>query len=289
MRAPILKTKAPALNLILLLPFLSLALLLTACPAPTAPPDAVARVGDEAIPVTAFDAYLERNLGEEARGLASPVRSRLLDQFLEEELLLRLAEERGLTLDGGSRRLAVDRLLRSVEAEGPSAEAVAAYYAEHREEFRRPERVRLRQILLEDRATARQVREELVAGADFAAVARRASREPSAERGGDQGELARDELPPSMAEVIFALEPGEISRVVEADYGFHVFQVMERLPAEVLPLDAVADEIRRRLRADLVDESLDELVDEARSRYSVEVYERNLPFDYRGTYGDDDP
>lgn len=263
-------------------------LLLTACTPPPVPPDAMARVGDETIPVTAFEAYLERNLGEEAQDLSSAVRSRLLDQFLEEELLLRLAEERGLTLDGGSRRLAVDRLLRSVEQTGPTPDDVAAYYREHREDFRRPERVRLRQILVEDRATAERVRRELEEGASFVAVARRASREPSGERGGYQGELAREDLPPSLGEVIFELEPGEVSDVVEADYGYHLFQVMEHLPPEVLPLEAVADEIRRRLQADVTDRSLEDLVDEARSRYSVEVYERNLPFDYEGMYGDDD-
>lgn len=264
-------------------------LTLAACTPTPVPSDAIARVGDVTISGAAFEDYLDRNLGEEAGELSAPVRSRLLDQFLEEELLLRLADERGLVLEGGSRRMAVDRLLRSVEPAGPGPEEVAAYYADHREGFRRPERVRLRQILLEDRGAATDVRRELEEGADFGAVARRASREPSAERGGSQGELTRADLPPSLAEVIFALEPGEISGVVEADYGFHVFQVLERLPAETLPPDAVEDEIRRRLQADVADRSLEGLVEEARSRYSVEVYERNLPFDYRGIYGDDDP
>ncbi len=263
-------------------------LLLAACTPPPTPSDAMARVGDETIPVAEFETYLERNLGEEAQDLSSAVRSRLLDQFLEEELLLRLAEDQGLTLDGGSRRLAVDRLLRSVEQADPTPGDVAAYYQEHREEFRRPERVRLRQILLEDRGTAERVHRELEEGADFVAVARRASREPGGDRGGYQGELAREDLPPSLADVIFELGPGEVSEVVEADYGYHVFQVMEHLPPEVLPLRAVADEIRRRLQADVTDRSLENLVEEARSRYSVEVYERNLPFDYEGTYGDDD-
>lgn len=264
-----------------------LLILLTTCTPPPAPPDAVARVGDRVIPVVDFDAYLERNLGEEARDLSSPVRSRLLDQFLEEELLLRLAEERGLTLAGGPRRLALDRLLRSFQQEaGVSAEDVASYYAENREEFRRPERVRLRQILVEDRAAARRVRRQLEAGAEFAEVARRVSREPTAARGGYQGELAREDLPPSLAEVIFELEPGEVSEVVEAAYGFHLFQVVEHLPAEVLPLAAVEDEIRRHLQSEVTDRSLESLVEEARSRYSVEVYERNLPFDYQGIYED---
>ncbi len=42
---------------------------------------------------------------------------------------------------------------------------------------------------------------------------------------------------PAFADVIFALGEGEASRVIPADYGFHIFQVVRRLPAAVAPLD----------------------------------------------------
>jgi parvulin-like peptidyl-prolyl isomerase len=115
-------------------------------------------------------------------------------------------------------------------------------------------------------------------------VARRVSRDPSAEGGGYQGELAEADLPPSFAPIIFALGPGQVSRPVAADYGFHIFQVMERLPAGVVPFEAARAEIAGRLRQERGDRLLTSLVQEARRRYHIEVYERNLPFGYEGVY-----
>jgi hypothetical protein len=71
---------------------------------------------------------------------------------------------------------------------------------------------------------------------------------------------------------------------VPADYGFHIFQVTERLPAEVAPLEQVRSEVVERLRQESADRRLAGLVQQAKSRYPVFVYERNLPFHYQGTY-----
>ncbi|HSS75863.1 MAG TPA: peptidylprolyl isomerase, partial [Thermoanaerobaculia bacterium] len=162
----------------------------------------------------------------------------------------------------------------------------ARYYAAHRQDFTRPERVRLRQILTQDRATAERALKEIGGGADFAEVSRRLSRDPGAAAGGYQGELSREDLPPSFAEVIFSLKAGEVSRLVPADYGFHIFQVTEREPAQVISLDAARSEILAKLRQERADRLLQSLVQEARARYNVAVYGRNLPFDYEGYYSD---
>jgi parvulin-like peptidyl-prolyl isomerase len=63
-----------------------------------------------------------------------------------------------------------------------------------------------------------------------------------------------------------------------------VFQVTETLPAEVLPFDEVRDDVARAVRREQADRRLRELADEARRRYDVSVWDRNLPFNYRGIY-----
>jgi parvulin-like peptidyl-prolyl isomerase len=143
--------------------------------------------------------------------------------------------------------------------------------------------VRLRQILVEDRKSAERAVQEIAAGASFEEVARRLAHGASA--GGFQGVLARADLPPAFADAIFNLKPGQVSRVMPAEYGFHLFQVVERLPAEVASLDEVKDGILARLRQESADRRLASLVAECRSRYTVVVYGRNLPFNYEGFYG----
>lgn len=276
---------------------LVLLLLAAACrPEEPAAPDVVARIEGEEIRYAQVERYVERTAGEGESVLASDVLSQLFDQYLDEELLLRLAADRGLVQRGpattaAARRRAIDALLADQEKEGAGeADAavtereVEAYYQAHRAELTRPERVRLRQILTEDRATAERALRELAGGADFAQVARALSDGPGAASGGYQGELSRADLPPAFADVIFSLRPGEVSRLIQADYGFHIFQVVARSPAGVVPLAEARPEIEERLRQQRTDRLLAELVGEARRRYNVEVHARNLPFEYRGSY-----
>lgn len=61
-------------------------------------------------------------------------------------------------------------------------------------------------------------------GADFAALAKKKSEDSSAERGGDLGPVGRGLFAPSYEAAAFALKSGEISAVVESDFGFHVIQ-----------------------------------------------------------------
>jgi peptidyl-prolyl cis-trans isomerase C len=264
------------------------ALALAGCrrrPAPPAP-DVAALVAGAEIRYPEFQAYLSRSLGDSDAVVASDVLSALFDQFLEERLLLRLAEERGLVPAGSDPRQAIDALLRQAGGPPPSAAEIEGYYRRHHQDFARPERVRLRQILTEDRGTAERAQRQIQRGEDFSRVARRLSRDGGGTGGGFQGELARTDLPPAFVDVIFGLRPGEVSKVVPAQYGFHVFQVVERLPEQVVPLAAARTEIASRLRRERADRERASLVRLAAARYNAKVYERNLPFEYEGFYGE---
>ena len=267
-------------------------LLLTACQrsAPPPAPDAVARIGETEVRYSELESYIARTVGDTGGVLESGVLSELFDQFLDEKLLERLAVERGLVTgsDTASKprgaRQAIDALLAEGLRQEPGPGEVAAYYRAHAGEFARPERVKVRQILTEDQATAEKALKAIAAGEPFEEVARRLSHDPSAASGGYQGELARADLPLAFAEVIFGLQPGEVSRQVPADYGVHIFQVMDRQPAAVVPLEQARGEILGRLRQERADRLLRSLVQDARSRYNVSIYERNLPFGYEGSY-----
>lgn len=261
-------------------------LLLTACQraAPPPAPDAVARIGETEVRYSELESYIARTVGDTGGVLGSGVLSELFDQFLDEKLLERLAVDRGLVQGTSKPRRAIDALLAEGLRQEPGPGEVAAYYRAHAAEFARPERVKVRQILTEDQATAERALKAIAAGEPFEEVARRLSRDPSAASGGYQGELTRADLPPAFADVIFSLQPGEVSRLVPADYGVHIFQVVDRQPAAVVPLEQARGEILGRLRQERADRLLRSLVQDARSRYNVSIYERNLPFGYEGSY-----
>lgn len=247
-------------------------------------PDTFAVVDGDALPWSQFETYLEMTGGSDALAFSSQVTSRLLDQFLDEELLRREAVSEGVVGASASRREAAVALVQGVVGKTPTAAAVRIYYQRHRSEFVAPERVHLRQILLDDRQSAERAEKELVQGDDFGAVARRWSIDPSKTRGGDQGVLSRDDLPASLAAPILALAPGEVSSVVETEYGFHIFQVVERWPAGPRPFDEVEESITKRMRREATERETARLVAAARHRYNVRVVGRNLPFAYSGEY-----
>jgi hypothetical protein len=75
----------------------------------------------------------------------------------------------------------------------------------------------------EARARAAEAQKRAQSGADFVALVKQYSDEPGAsERGGDLGKFDRQSMVPAFANAAFALKVGEISNVVETQFGFHV-------------------------------------------------------------------
>lgn len=247
------------------------------------PADVALRIDQEDVHYSAFEAYLRANVDAKAVDLNGKTLSSLLDQFLDEKLLHRLALARGLLPSGGDERQAVGLLLEHFDPQLDKAE-LEKYYFEHLDDFRRPDRVRLRQILVYDRPTADKALAALKKGESFADVAARFSQDPKAQSGGDQGVLGRDDLPPSFGDTIFRLGAGETSAIVQAEYGFQIFKVEEVLPATVLPFESARPAIELQLRAGRVDQELARLIAEAREKFKVVIFTQNVPFVYQGVY-----
>ena len=120
------------------------------------------------------------------------------------------------------------------------------YFEENRSRYRTPERVQIRQIVVEDQAKARQLRAQLGEGADFASLAAEHSLAPEAGEGGLLPPFARGEMP-EVFEEAFKLRPGGLSRVLESAYGFHLFHSEARIPAHAPKLEEVRETVRTEL------------------------------------------
>ncbi|NFV79814.1 peptidylprolyl isomerase [Magnetospirillum aberrantis] len=68
---------------------------------------------------------------------------------------------------------------------------------------------------------------EIANGADFAELARQNSDCPSGEEGGDLGKFPRGAMVPEFDQAAFALEPGQVSDVIETAFGYHLIQRTE--------------------------------------------------------------
>ena len=173
-----------------------------------------------------------------------------LDQ--KPQAVARLAQfETGLL--AAALRQEVDRAITISDAE------VEAELKAEEKELVRPRTVRLRNIFKRvpegatepERAAVRarmeRIREELVAGADFDALARRESDSQTRFRGGAMGHVPAGVLHPDVDKVVFALRKGELSAVLASADGFTLLRCDDIAEGRVIPLDEARTTIRQGL------------------------------------------
>lgn len=188
-----------------------------------------------------------------------------------------MLSRRGITLEQVradlAERLIIDRVLARAVYEKISIdpEEIADYYAAHRDEFVRPQRVRARQILVDSQEQGQEILERLHNGASFTEMAERFSLSPDSAHGGDLGLFPRGEMPAEFDEVVFKLPPGQLSSLIESEYGYHIFQVDEVQPAQDLSLEEASEEIRSRLRRQQEEDSRRSWLLELGARAELEV------------------
>lgn len=171
------------------------------------------------------------------------------------------AEAEGLAADpkvAAALRLARDRVLfearlaaaaATVQADPAAVERLAlADYRANPERFEVPEQIRASHILFRGDDARTRAAVVLLAlrepGADFAALAREHSEDPgSGSRGGDLGWFGRGKMVKAFDDAAFALKPGELSGLVESDFGFHIIRLDEHRPAGRKPFDEVKGEL----------------------------------------------
>jgi peptidyl-prolyl cis-trans isomerase D len=120
---------------------------------------------------------------------------------------------------------------------------IATYYNANRDDFQRPARAQVRVVSLDkmptaadtaaSRERAREIRQEILDGADFAEVARRESEDRgSAGRGGDLGTVRRNQTVPEFEEAAWSAQIGAITEPVQTGFGFHLIRVDRRTEEE---------------------------------------------------------
>jgi peptidyl-prolyl cis-trans isomerase C len=91
-----------------------------------------------------------------------------------------------------------------------------------------------------------QLRQQIVGGQlDFAEAAKKYSQGPSASAGGDIGSFHRKfEVEEPLAKAAFSLQPGQVSEVVQTEYGLHLIKVTGRTPGVATTFEAVKEKVR---------------------------------------------
>jgi peptidyl-prolyl cis-trans isomerase C len=252
---------------------------------------AVARVGGRDLEMGPFQTYVGEVAGERWQAVSARVTSRLLDQYLDRQVVLEAARRRGVQVSSLSSVMGpseVQWLMDELcgKAPAPSAAEIAGE-VNRRSQETRPARAHVRQLLVDSRERGVEALERLSAGEDFVEVSRQMSRAPNAAEGGELGFFDQGSLPPEIDEVIFSLAPGAYSEPVQGPSGYHVFQVLEVVPEGPADLAEVEAAVYTEFAQKRMREHMRRCIQGLASEVGVEIYHEHLWFPYTGRYAEE--
>ena len=144
--------------------------------------------------------------------------------------------------------LAKDELATKQE---PDEASLRQYYEEHLTQFITADDWQASHILIPSgadpklaRTTAEEVLKKIKAGGDFAALAKEYSKDPvSAEKGGDLGHFGPGAMVGPFETALKSMKPGEISELVESQFGYHIIKLVSATPASTKSFEQVHGEL----------------------------------------------
>jgi peptidyl-prolyl cis-trans isomerase C len=247
-----------------------------------------------------YEADLQRVPADMRNAFASdPSRlTKMLNNILVDKTLAAQARQAGVDRDPQVARiiaLETDRILANMQLQRLDAAAGAEFdakqadfllkaremYTVGKDKYRAPEEVKASHILFETRtstpetalARANEARAKLLAGADFATLAKEISDDPSARvNDGELGWFGEAKLDPAFTKAAFALQNvGEISQPVRSSFGYHLIRFEGRRPPRQLTFDEVKDTIMAQLRAQYISDQQQAKIASIRSDPTMKV------------------
>lgn len=254
---------------------------------------AVATVDGIAIGAAEFERALG-SLAPESRAeyVGEAGKARFLDELINQKLLIREAERRGVSTDEAvqqqireaAAQIVIVHLLEQIKREiVVSDDEAHQYFDQHADDFRSVDQLRLRDIVIrptavddaartQARAKAAKVVKLIQAGGDFAMLAKQISDDKTTgAQGGDLGLLAISQLDGELARVAVTLEPGQVYGPIDTSDGSHIIKLEEKRLGEAPTFEFVENKVRDRARAAKQKRAIVQLLNDLRGKAKIDI------------------
>jgi parvulin-like peptidyl-prolyl isomerase len=168
------------------------------------------------------------------------------------------------------------------------------YYNQHAADFEQPEMVHARHILLfsidpathqplstntiaAKRQQIEELRKRILAGEDFATLAKEYSEDPGSKaNGGELPEFSRGQMVAEFESAAFALATNQVSDVVVSPFGFHIIKLLGKTPAKKIDFATAETDIKDGLAQLKIRKLAPDYVKKLRADQQVEILDANL-------------
>jgi parvulin-like peptidyl-prolyl isomerase len=182
-------------------------------------------------------------------------------------------EQQGLTeeqaRDEVRAQLISEELFKKVTDEVKvSKEDIKSYYDSHKTQYGQPESREVRHILVQKKTLADKLYSQLKAGASFAVLAKRYSKDPGSKSTGGKLTVSKGQTVPQFDKTAFKLKKGQLSAPVKTQYGYHIIQALSDIkPAQTTPLSKVEASIKQQLEQQQKNEAMTKWVEDTKKDY----------------------
>ena len=170
-------------------------------------------------------------------------------------------------------KVLMETLLQDAGTKAMTDDAMHKVYDEAVKQMASEQEVHARHILVATEDEAKAVAAALKKGADFAALAKDKSKDPSAADGGDLGYFTKDQMVPEFADVAFKLEKGQVSDPVKTQFGWHIIKVEDKRTKPT----PTFDQVKVQLENYVAHRAQAELVDNLRKSAQIERLDKPTP------------
>jgi parvulin-like peptidyl-prolyl isomerase len=246
-------------------------------------------------------------------------KKRILDNLINQELVSQAADEKGIDITDADVQKQIDQLkqgfksedefVKALESAGMDVDALKqqikdqllsqklidslktsdkvsekelkAYYDKNKAQFAQPAAKRASHILFDakDEATAKKVLAEIKDGGDFAALAKKHSKDPgSAAKGGDLGWPTTPYVPEFEA-ALKKLDKGEMSALVKSQFGWHIIKVTDTRTAKQQSFKDAKPQIEQILQQQQKADAYQKFLDGLRKKAEIEIIAEDLKAD----------
>lgn len=207
-------------------------------------------------------------------------RTQLLNELINQEVFYFDAKESGLEndeeylreLENAKNSLLKQYAIRkTLNQASISEKEVEDYYNGNKDRFMSPATAKASHILVDEEENAKEIAEEIKNGLEFEEAAKKYSKCPSKDKGGDLGYFSKGKMVPEFEEATFNMDVNTVSEPVKTQFGYHIIKVTDKQPEQTRSFDEVKDQLTTQMITMKQNELYSNKSVELRQKFDVKI------------------